>query len=223
MSMSRTPESRPEQSTANAKRASTPSALPEPGERQQRSTSEARDRHKDRRGQVSVHPGEVEGQMRILGAPHSDLEGWEMRLRNAFGTASLDFAQAEFVRVLIANGTKSDDVVPQLFNGALAAIDGVRPRNEIEAMLAGQMVVTHTLALELLGRARAATHIPQADAAGNLAIKLLRTFTAQTEALAKLRRGVEQTVRVEHVHVHSGGQAVVGNVAHHPKLEDGGG
>jgi hypothetical protein len=45
-----------------------------------------------------------------------------------------------------------------------------------------------------------------------MAVKLLRTFTAQTEALAKLRRGGEQTVRVEHVHVYEGGQAIVGSV-----------
>ena len=31
-------------------------------------------------------------------------------------------------------------------------------------------------------------------------------------ALAKLRRGGEQKVKVEHVHVHSGGQAIVGSV-----------
>jgi hypothetical protein len=43
-------------------------------------------------------------------------------------------------------------------------------------------------------------------------VKLLRTYTAQVEALAKLRRGGEQTVRVEHVHVHSGGQAIVESV-----------
>src|SRR5262249_40010389 len=36
----------------------------------------------------------------------------------------------------------------------------------------------------------------------NMAIKLPRTYTAQLEALAKLRRGGEETVRVEHVHVH---------------------
>jgi hypothetical protein len=36
----------------------------------------------------------------------------------------------------------------------------------------------------------------------------------QMEALTKLRRGGEQTVRVEHVHVHNGGQAIVGNVNH---------
>src|SRR3712207_9415284 len=39
-----------------------------------------------------------------------------------------------------------------------------------------------------------------------------RTFVQQVETLAKLRRGGEQKVTVEHVHVHAGGQAVVGAV-----------
>ena len=34
----------------------------------------------------------------------------------------------------------------------------------------------------------------------------------QAEALSKLKRGGEQTVRVEHVHVYPGGQAIVGTV-----------
>ena len=56
---------------------------------------------------------------------------------------------------------------------------------------------------------------------GNLAVKLLRTYTAQIEALAKLRRGGEQTVRVELVHVHSGGQAIVGAVTHQSRQGEG--
>ena len=47
-------------------------------------------------------------------------------------------------------------------------------------------------------------------------------YTAQTEALAKLRRGGEQVVRVEHVHVHPGGQAIVGNVKHEQAAARGG-
>ena len=35
----------------------------------------------------------------------------------------------------------------------------------------------------------------------------------QMEVLAKLKRGGEQTVRVEHVHVYPGGQAIVGAVS----------
>lgn len=37
--------------------------------------------------------------------------------------------------------------------------------------------------------------------------KLLKVFAGHLELLAKLKRGGEQTVRVEHVHVHAGGQA----------------
>jgi len=48
------------------------------------------------------------------------------------------------------------------------------------------------------------------------ASKLLRTYTAQVEALAKIRRKGEQKVRVEHVHVHCGGQAIVGSISHSP-------
>ena len=41
---------------------------------------------------------------------------------------------------------------------------------------------------------------------------LLRTFATQVEALKKYRSKGEQHCTVEHVHVHSGGQAVVGAV-----------
>ena len=49
----------------------------------------------------------------------------------------------------------------------------------------------------------------------SIATKLQRTFTMQIEALAKLRGKGEQVVRVEHVTVHPGAQAIVGDVHHH--------
>src|SRR5215212_4611589 len=91
----------------------------------------------------------------------------------------------------------------------------MRPRDEAEAMLAVQMVATNRAALDMLARARHAGPLPTLQQCGNLAVKLLRTYTAQIEALAKLRRGGEQTVRVEHVHIHPGAQAVVGSVTNH--------
>src|SRR5688572_31218762 len=79
-------------------------------------------------------------------------------------------------------------------------------------MLGAQMAGTHALAMELLARARHAEHVPRTSDYVNLAVRLLRTYTAQMETLAKIRRKGGQTVRVEHVHVHEGGQAIVGNV-----------
>ena len=79
-------------------------------------------------------------------------------------------------------------------------------------MLAAQMACTHALAMEMIGRTQIAERRDAMNDYGNLAVKLLRTYTAQIEALARVRRKGEQSVRVEHVHVHAGGQAVVGNV-----------
>jgi hypothetical protein len=39
----------------------------------------------------------------------------------------------------------------------------------------------------------------------------MRTFTNQMATLKRYRSNAQQTVKVEHVHVHEGGQAIVGN------------
>ena len=46
----------------------------------------------------------------------------------------------------------------------------------------------------------------------NYETKMLRTFTAQMEALKRYRTGGQQKVIVEHVHVTAGGQAIIGVV-----------
>ena len=40
----------------------------------------------------------------------------------------------------------------------------------------------------------------------------MKAFAMQVEVLRRLRNGGHQYVRVEHVHVNEGGQAVIGNV-----------
>ena len=45
-------------------------------------------------------------------------------------------------------------------NAALAAIDGTRPADEIEAMLAVEMIATHEMALDMLIRAKQADLTP---------------------------------------------------------------
>jgi hypothetical protein len=44
--------------------------------------------------------------------------------------------------------------------------------------------------------------------------KLARTFPAQVEALKKYRASGDQTIKVQHVTVNEGGQAIVGTVNH---------
>ena len=89
---------------------------------------------------------------------------------------------------------------------------GIGARDEIEGMLAAQMVATHFAAMGVLRRLKGSETIPQQDSNGSLAVKLLRTFTMQVETLQHYRGKGQQKVTVEHVHVHSGGQAIVGAV-----------
>ena len=49
-------------------------------------------------------------------------------------------------------------------------------------------------------------------AMASAAARLLRTYATQVEALRRRRHGGSQTVRVEHVHVNEGGQAIIGNL-----------
>src|SRR6202040_419642 len=48
------------------------------------------------------------------------------------------------------------------------------------------------------------------DVYGNYAIKLLRLQNDMIQTFERYRRGNKQTVEVRHVHIHSGGQGVVG-------------
>ena len=48
------------------------------------------------------------------------------------------------------------------------------------------------------------------DVYGGYAIKLLRLQNEMIQTFERYRRGNKQTVEVRHVHIHSGGQGVVG-------------
>lgn len=148
-----------------------------------------------------------------LASPHSDDGGHILHSLDTFGTASIDF-QTNAIAQLggVLREEKQDNLQAMELNAGLAAISGIAPQNEVEAMLALQMVATHDVAMKALRKINYTSDINRAEKLGTLATKMLRTYTTQLEALAKLRRGGAQTVRVEHVHVYQGGQAIVGNV-----------
>lgn len=95
------------------------------------------------------------------------------------------------------------------------------PHNELEAMLAAQMVAVHNASMRDLAYGEIlVSKLPGLAIRGKspsntnteMAVKLMRTFVAQIEALSRLRGGGQQNIRVEHVTVQPGGQAIVGNV-----------
>jgi hypothetical protein len=133
----------------------------------------------------------------------------------AFGTTEGGVASILLNSLINAacDGTSDHPPSEQDVNGILAAVHGIRASDEIEAMLAVQMVATHFAATRALRRLKGSDMVSQQDSNGNLAVKLLRTFAAQTEALLRYRGKGQQKVTVEHVHIHTGGQAIVGSVS----------
>lgn len=98
-------------------------------------------------------------------------------------------------------------------NNALSILYSVKPKDELESMLAIQMIGVHNLAMQTLARANLKGQtILGVDSNVNRATKLLRTFTTQLEALNRYRGNAQQTMTVEHIHVNEGGQAIVGTV-----------
>lgn len=95
----------------------------------------------------------------------------------------------------------------------VGALLGIRPNDEIEGMLAAQMIGAHNAAMECYRRAMLAEQTFEGREQ-NLkhAAKLSRTFAQLQATLDKHRGKGQQKVTVEHVHVHEGGQAIVGNV-----------
>jgi hypothetical protein len=191
------------------KREPTAPATP-PDQKSQERARIASERNAERPQRVEV-AFRVEDGVAQVDAPHSDRKGFYATLLDAFGTSSPTFVEQEIMRLDWALRNSGEATAGAgKFNAALAAIDGSQPQNEQDAMLVAQMAATHALAMEFIGRTRRAATTEQLHAFGALATRLLRTFTMQTEALAKVKRGGEQTVRVEHVYVYPGGQAIVG-------------
>ncbi|MCJ2086246.1 hypothetical protein MKK88_09590 [Methylobacterium sp. E-005] len=186
---------------------------PTPDGRQKDAMDRAMKRY-DARSEPLAFADQPEGTNKLdISGKHSDQAGHVLHLLDTFGTASAEFAQNSVGRVAAVMRQRGKALPDDTeLNAGLAAVSGIAPENEIEAMLAVQMVGTHEVAMEMLTKAKRAETTDHLERYGTLATKLLRTYTAQLEALSKLRRGGAQKVTVEHVHVYEGGQAIVGNV-----------
>ncbi len=114
----------------------------------------------------------------------------------------------------------SDDVtLARQRNATVEALIGIGPKDELEGMLAAQLIAAHNAAMECYRRAMIREQTFQGRQQSlSQGSKLSRTSAALIEALNRHRGKGQQKVTVEHVHVHSGGQAVVGMVGPTPAL-----
>jgi hypothetical protein len=138
---------------------------------------------------------------------------WWARLKKALGTSSSHFVNATLLQLQNAAQLPCGGISETAVNAALAMVEAAAPKDEIEAALAVQMACTHSAAMAVLARLGGGGGSDRRVATlGSAAGRLLKAFAIQVELLRRLRHGTGQYVRVEHVHIHEGGQAVIGNV-----------
>jgi hypothetical protein len=141
-----------------------------------------------------------------LGTPDSDAQGL------LFDQVVQSFAGVPVANHIEPSGFNGKKVISAA-NQAAALLAGIGPRDELEGLLACQMIACHNAAMYTAKMAILTGQTFEGKRANmNYAAKLMALFTAQMEALRKHRTGGQQKVVVEHVNVNQGGQAVVGQV-----------
>ncbi|MEO6582363.1 MAG: hypothetical protein ABIN68_06105, partial [Sphingomicrobium sp.] len=151
----------------------------------------ARKRHKKRHANpgVAIEVEKVTDRGYSLASPHSDTEAWQAMVCDALGTRSEATALTFLYqltelcqRIWHSNGEAGEgEWVPDEceLNMILNMVSGIKPKNEMQAALAAQMVAVHMMTMKVAERCLrvygcADPHLAAA------ASKLARTFAIQT-------------------------------------------
>jgi hypothetical protein len=157
------------------------------------------------------------GLLQLVDDPNAKHRAYAGTTSEAFNTATLNQAFS----ALWMGGEMDSEQHNRVLGSAAGAMMNIAPQDAIEGMLAAQLTATHNASMECYRRAMIPDQSLVAREANlNQANRLVRSYATLVAALDKHRGKGQQTVRVEHVHVHSGGQAVIGNVNHDGRRRD---
>jgi hypothetical protein len=147
---------------------------------------------------ISINPDDLTGTLKCIGGSRSD--HWNNLLAN------------QAYKALWVEHSDSDTRETQYIATA-AALIGIGPKDELEGMIAAQLIAAHNAAMECYRRAMLGEQTFEGRRENlNQANKLSRSYATLLEALNRHRGKGQQKMTVEHVHVHPGGQAIVGTV-----------
>jgi hypothetical protein len=147
---------------------------------------------------VANDPDDLKGILKRIGGSQSD--HWNNILVN------------QTIRTLwIKHSDK--EALDRQYGAAVAALVGIGPKDELEGMIAAQLLAAHNATMECYRRAMFGEQTFEGRRENlSQANKLSRTYAVLLDALNRHRGKGQQTVRVEHVTVQVGGQAIVGHV-----------
>jgi hypothetical protein len=156
----------------------------------------------------------IQGNVVSFASPDLDDQTiWREQLKTALGTVSDAFVDMALHHLERAARMPSDGPSDMSINGALAIIAAFAPKNEMEAALAVQAACTHMVAMVMMARVGGGHGGPhRLPGMASAIAKLTRAYCTQVETYRRLRGGGDQNIRVEHVHVHEGGRAIVGAI-----------
>jgi hypothetical protein len=163
-----------------------------------------------------------DGRLQIVPDPTKDAVLFWAQLSAAIGSPHREATGHLLSELNQVIGEKTNGT--EAIGAALAKMLDIGPRDGVEGMLATQMVSVHSVAMRLLARGMHGDQsLEVATFRLNHATRLMRLFALQLETLNRHRGKApsQQRVTVEHVHVHEGGQAVVGNVTSGPRPSHG--
>ncbi len=130
-------------------------------------------------------PDDLKGKQKAIGGSMSD--GWN------------DAIAGEVINTLWTKHL-DDDEANKLRTAAVEALIGIKPQDEIEGMLAAQIIACHNASMECYRRAMLAEQTFEGRHENlNQANKLSRTYATLVEALNRHRGKGQQKVTVEHV------------------------
>jgi len=143
----------------------------------------------------------------------------DVKMLEALGTPDTDLQQYLLAQVVqtfsgaVSTKETNFDVATASINRALSILNGIQPKDEIEAMLAVQMIGIHNLAVDALYRAMLNGQSFEGRKTNvSYAAQMSRAFIMQMEALKKYRTSGQIKMIVGSVSVSDGGQAIVGTV-----------
>ena len=150
---------------------------------------------------IDIHdPNDLKGTLQHVGGSRSD--AWNNIIIN------------QAVRALWIKHSDEEALGDQR-KATVLGLAGIGPKDELEGMLAAQLLAAHNASMECYRRGMLGEQTFEGRRE-NLAQanKLSRTYSMLVDFLNRHRGKGQQKVTVEHVHVNAGGQAVVGTVEH---------
>ena len=153
--------------------------------------------------------------MSIVAENPDETKALMKKVAKILGSVSTDFGEYMLESILQCCWLDTSDKakLSQIASTNVSILKSIAPKNELESMLATQLITTHHAVIECYRRAMLPNQTFEGrDMALRHAGKLTKSFADLLSALNKHRGKGQQKITVEHVTVENGAQAIVGNV-----------